>query len=54
MDLGSSLILGVRSMCRGLGLGSTALLGCPGSVDPRNETGGTLNEEAAGLRSLLR
>lgn len=54
MDHGSFLISGICNVCRELGVGSTVLLGCPGSVDPRNETGGTLNEEAAGLRSLLR
>jgi hypothetical protein len=54
MDLGSSLISGIRNVCQELGAGLTVLLGCPGSIDPRNETGGTLNEEAAGLTSLLR
>jgi hypothetical protein len=54
MDLGSFLTSGIRNVCRELGVGSTVLLGCPGSIDPRNETGGILNEEAASLRLLLR
>jgi hypothetical protein len=54
MDLGSSVTSGIRNMSRELGVGSTVLLGCPESVDPRNETGGILNEEAASLRLLLR
>ena len=54
MDLGSSLISGIRNVCQELGAGLTVLLGCPGSIDPRNETGGILNEEAASLTSLLR
>jgi hypothetical protein len=53
MDLGSSLISGIRNVCQELGAGLTVLLGCPGSVDPRNETGGIPNEEAAGPILML-